>query len=138
MNIANPALAAEQGERDPMEVLKQFYNYYQKEKASLQTHTGTLLHGPGGLFNTPGLDEALISTHVRARGLGQLLPAFPSQSTNPWYGLLTGFSDDVGSEPIYPCDDAPSGYIKSGTLTARFGRVARGSQDIRRAGCWTW
>jgi len=131
MNIANPALAAEQGERDPMEVLKQFYNYYQKEKASLQTHTGTLLHGPGGLFNTPGLDEALISTHVRARGLGQLLPAFPSQSTNPWYGLLTGFSDDVGSEPIYPCDDAPSGYIKSGTLTARFGRVARGSQDIR-------
>lgn len=131
MKYADPALATERGQRDPMEVLKGFYDHYQNEKAALQTHTGTLLHGPGGLFNTPGLEEAVISTHVRSRGLGQLLPAFPSQSTNPWYGLLTGFSDDVGSEPIYPCDDAPSGYIKSGTLTARFGRVARGSNDIR-------
>ena len=33
-----------------------------------QGHTGTLLHGPGGMFNTPGLDEAIISTHVRSTG----------------------------------------------------------------------
>ncbi len=133
MQYPNATLADKsKGERDAVQVLQQFANAYeQNQKAALQTHTGTLLHGPGGLFNTPGLDTALISTHVQARGLGQLLPAFPSRSTNPWYGLLTGFSDDVGSEPVYPCDDAPSGYIKSGTLTARFGRVARGSQDIR-------
>ena len=131
MKFGDPALAEDKGERDPIDVLRQFTQTMQQEKAALQTHTGTLLHGPGGLFNTPGLEEALISTHVRARGLGQLLPAFPSRSTNPWFGLLTGFSDDVGSEPTYPCDDAPSGYIKSGTLTARFGRVARGSNDIR-------
>lgn len=131
MNLANPALAEQQVERDPFDVLKQAAQYFQQEKAALQTHTGTLLHGPGGMFNTPGLEDPLISTHVRSRGMAQLLPAFPSRSTNPWFGLLTGFSDDVGSEPVYPCDDAPSGYIKSGTLTARFGRVARGSNDIR-------
>ena len=112
MKIANPALAEDRGQRDPVDVLRQFSDHLQQEKAALQTHTGTMLHGPGGLFNTPGLEDALISTHVKARGLGQLLPAFPSRSTNPWFGLLTGFSDDVGSEPIYPCDDAPSGYIK--------------------------
>jgi hypothetical protein len=131
MKLANPALAEDRGQRDPMEVLQNFMDYSTQQKAALQTHTGTLLHGPGGMFNTPGLEDALISTHVRARGLGQLLPAFPSRSRNPWFGLLTGFSDDVGSEPTYPCDDAPTGYIKSGTLTARFGRVARGSNDIR-------
>jgi hypothetical protein len=118
------------GQRDAVEVMRQFnslFGQHQKQTA----HTGTLLHGPGGMFNTPGLESPLISTHVKARGLGQLLPAFESRSTNPWYGLLTGFSDDIGSEPTGPCDDAPSGYIKSGTLTARFGRVARGSNDIR-------
>ncbi len=133
MQYANATLADEsRGQIDAVDVLQRFAQAYeQNQKAALQTHTGTLLHGPGGLFNTPGLDSALISTHVQARGLGQLLPAFPSTSKNPWFGLLTGFSDDIGSEPIYPCDDAPSGYIKSGTLTARFGRVARGSNDIR-------
>jgi len=133
MQYANATFANEsKGEIDAAQVLKQFANAYeQNQKAALQAHTGTMLHGPGGLFNTPGLDSALISTHVQARGLGQLLPAFPSRSKNPWFGLLTGFSDDVGSEPTYPCDDAPAGYIKSGTLTARFGRVARGSNDIR-------
>jgi hypothetical protein len=131
MQLANPALADSRGQRDGMEVLQGFYNYVQQREKALQSHTGTLLHGPGGLFNTPGLEDPIISLHVQARGLGQLLPAFPSNSTHPFYGLLTGFSDDVGSEPVYPCDDAPSGYIKSGTLTAKFGRVARGSQDIR-------
>jgi hypothetical protein len=118
-------------EVDPFSVLKGFSDYMQDVRMKQQAHTGTLLHGPGGLFNTPGLDSAIISTHVTGRGLGQLLPAFPSTSTHPWFGLLTGFSDDQGSEPTYPCDDAPAGYIKSGTLTARFGRIARGSNDIR-------
>lgn len=94
-------------------------------------NTGTLLHGPGGLFNTPGLDEAIISLHVRARGLASVLPAMPSNDTNPWFGFITGFSDDQGSEPVYPCDDAPTGYMKSGTLSAKYGRVSRDTNTIR-------
>jgi hypothetical protein len=93
-------------------------------------HTGTLLHGPGGIFNTPGLDNSVISLHVQSRGLGQLLPSFPSVDTNPWFGFLTGVSDDQGNEPTYACDDAPTGYIKSGTLTARFGRISRDTNTI--------
>jgi len=95
-----------------------------------QGHTGTLLHGPGGMFNTPGLDEAVISTHVRSMGLGQLLPAFPSRSKTPQLGFVIGFAAETGSQPDYPCDPAPSGTFTSGTLTAKFGRVAKSTEDI--------
>jgi hypothetical protein len=132
MQLANPALANSRGQRDGNDVLRDFYNYVRSQEKALDGYNqGTLLHGPGGLFNTPGLEEPIISLHVNSRGLGQLLPAYPSNSTNPFFGLLTGFSDDIGSEPVNPCDDAPSGYVKSGTLTAKFGRVARGSKEIR-------
>jgi hypothetical protein len=102
------------------------------EKTSTATgHSGTLLHGPGGMFNTPGLSSALISTHVRSRGLGSLLPAFPSNEVVPYFGFITGFGAESGDEPTNPCDDAPTGYMKSGTLTAKFGHVARDTQTIR-------
>lgn len=103
-----------------------------REKAALvNAHTGTLLHGPGGLFNTPGLDEAIISLHVRARGLASVLPSYPDNNTNPWFGFITGFSDDQGEEPVYPCDDAPTGYMKSGVLSAKYGRISRDTNTIR-------
>lgn len=94
-------------------------------------HAGTLLHGPGGMFNTPGLSDTLISTHVKSRGLAYLLPAFPSNETTPYYGFITGFGDETGSEPNEPCDDAPTGYMKSGTLTSKWGHIARDTQTIR-------
>lgn len=94
-------------------------------------HAGTLLHGPGGMFNTPGLSASLISLHVKSKGLGYLLPAFPTNETHPYFGFITGFGDEVGSEPINPCDDAPTGYMKSGTLTAKLGHISRDTQTIR-------
>lgn len=116
--------------KELMQALQQ--NGAMKQKDALaNAHTGTLLHGPGGLFSTPGLSEAIISTHVRARGLGQLLPAYPSVDTDPRYGFITGFGAESGDEPATPCDDAPTGYIKSGTLTAKFGHVARDTKTIR-------
>lgn len=118
--------------RHIMQGLQEYSRNQPLQRAALAgAHTGTLLHGPGGLFNTPGLDTAIISTHVQSKGLGQLLPAFPSVDTHPWFGFLTGVSDDQGNEPTYPCDDAPTGYIKSGTLTARFGVVQRDTNTIR-------
>lgn len=101
------------------------------QKAAVAAHTGTLLHGPGGMFNTPGLDSSIISLHVRSKGLGQLLPAFPSIDTNPFFGFITGFGAESGDEPVNPCDDAPTGYMKSGSLTAKFGHVARDTKTIR-------
>lgn len=99
-------------------------------KAPAQFGTAQRLHGPGGMFNTPGLDNAIISTHIKPRGLGSLLPAFPSFDTNPRFGFLTGISDDIGTEPVNVCDDAPTGYMMGGTLTARFGRLIRSTETM--------
>ena len=113
------------------EILSNIKQNSGQAKAAALAHTGTLLHGPGGLFNTPGLDQALISLHVKSKGLGQLLPAFPSTDTNPFFGFITGFGAESGDEPVNPCDPAPTGYMKSGTLTAKFGHVARDTKTIR-------
>jgi hypothetical protein len=115
---------------DLMTALKQG-DLVQQKDALAAAHSGTLLHGPGGMFNTPGLSDTLISTHVKARGLGQLLPAFPTNETTPYFGFITGFGEETGSEPNTPCDDAPTGYMKSGTLTAKLGHVSRDTQTIR-------
>lgn len=95
------------------------------------THNAaTLLHGPGGIFNGAGLDNAVLSTHVRPMGIGPTLPAFPSFDTNPQFATLTGISDDEGDEPTDVCADAPTGYMKGAYLTARFGRVIRDTETM--------
>jgi len=94
------------------------------------SHTGQLLLQPGGMFAIPNLDNAVISTMVRPLGVGGILPSFASDDDDPRYGLLTGVSDDIGSEPVAPCDDAPVGYMKGGTLTAQFGHVMRKTNTI--------
>jgi hypothetical protein len=77
-----------------------------------------------------GAESEVISTHVKPRGIGTVLPAFPSNSEIPRFGLLTGISDEIGSEPTAVCADAPTGYMKGGFLTAEFGRVFRDTEDI--------
>lgn len=99
-------------------------------KAPAAYGTAQRLHGSTGTFSIPGLDRDVISTHVRPHGIAEVLPLFPSIEENPRYGALTGVSDDIGSEPANPCDDAPTGYIKACNLTAQFGRVARSTETI--------
>ena len=99
-------------------------------KAPGNQHNAVLLQQPGGMFSTTGLATDVISTHVAPRGLGAMIPALPSDVDDPRFGFLTGFSDDIGSEPVYPCDDAPTGYMKGATLTAQFGRLARQTNTI--------
>lgn len=93
-------------------------------------NTAQTMHGPGGLFSTPGLDQAVVSTVVRPRGLGPRLPAFPSVFTNPRFGFLLSIEEDGSAEPDDICDDAPSGSMTAGWLTARFGRVFRDTDTI--------
>lgn len=108
------------------------------ETGALEKHTampGTanssiLLQQPGGLFTVAGADQTVISTHITPMGLASVLPIFPSNTDDPRYSILTGFSDDYGSEPVGPCDDAPVGYIKAGTLTGAFGHVMRQTNTI--------
>lgn len=99
-------------------------------KAPAANMTAQKLHGLTGTFSTPGLDRDIISAHVRPHGIGEVLPLFPTIEEDPRFGALTGVSDDIGSEPAAPCDDAPTGYIKACNLTAQFGRIARSTETI--------
>jgi hypothetical protein len=58
------------------------------------------------------------------------LPVFANNIDDPRYGFITGFSATTGSEATNPCDDAPKGYMKGGTLTSAFGRVMRQTETI--------
>lgn len=99
-------------------------------KALASSNAATLLGQPHGIFSTPGLENEVINMHVAPMGLGKDIPVFGSRITDPRYGLLTGYTTEVGSRPVMPCDDAPKGYVKSGTLTAQFGRIAHQTQTI--------
>lgn len=99
-------------------------------KAPASVNTSTLLTQPGGIFSVAGIENDVISTHMAPEGLGAFLPSFPSAIDDPRFGLLTGFTATTGSEPTNPCDDAPAGFMKSGTLTSAFGRVQRQTQTI--------
>lgn len=99
-------------------------------KGAGATGTANKLHGLHGTFSTPGLDRDIISAHVRPQGIASAIPLFPSIDEDPRFGILTGVSDDIGSEPANPCSDAPTGYIKGCNLTAQFGRVSRSTETI--------
>lgn len=93
------------------------------KKAVGTTHSGTLLHGPGGLFSTFGLEREIINAAITPQGLASILPLNPSIDTDPRFGSITGVTDSTGSQPDNTCEDAPSAYLKGCNLTARFGRI---------------
>lgn len=92
--------------------------------------TATMLGQPGGIFQVAGMERDVFSTHMVPEGIASFLPSYPATRDDPRYGLLTGFTATSGSEPTNPCDDAPKGFVKSGTLTAQWGRVMRETQTI--------
>ena len=101
------------------------------QKAPSSSSTYTPLHGQGGIFAASGLEPEIISTMVRpSPGIMEILPLHGTVYTNPLFGALTGITDDEGTEPDTPCDDAPTGYTKSCMLTAQFGRIIRMTQTI--------
>lgn len=99
-----------------------------KAPASFSTYTP--LHGPGGIWTTPGLERDVVSAHVRPFGIADTLPLIPTVNVSPHFGTLTGFTDVTGDEPDYACEDAPSGYVKGCTLSAQLGLLRRDSQTI--------
>lgn len=113
-----------------IQVLQLVKSNKNKAATAASFSTATMLSQPGGLFTVPGMEREVISTHIVPQGLGSLLPSFASRVDDPRFGFLTGFTATTGSEPVNPCDNAPKGYMKAGTLTAAFGRVERETQTI--------
>lgn len=93
-------------------------------------NNATMLAQPGGIFTVAGMERDVFSTHLVPEGIASFLPSYPARIDDPRYGFLTGFTATTGSEPTNPCDDAPKGFVKSGTLTAAWGRVMRETQTI--------
>lgn len=100
------------------------------EKGPAQFMTAQRLHGSNGTFSTAGIERDVVNAHMRPEGIGSLLPLLPTNDENPLFPALTGFAEVAQAEPTYICDDAPSGYLKAGLLTARFGRIRRDTDTI--------
>ena len=90
--------------------------------------TGTFQ--PGGPFSTCGLDRNVITAHMRPEGISTHLPLIAGNETDPRFATLTGVTDDVGALPNFPCDNAPTGYLKGCNLTARFGFLSKSTNTI--------
>lgn len=101
-----------------------------EEYKQATTGTGFLLFGRDGIFSDPGLERDVISAHVRPKGLMEDLPRLASIFENPLFPSITGFTGETGAEPVNPCDDAPSGFMKGCNLTAQFGRLQRDTNTI--------
>lgn len=99
-----------------------------KTPAAFPTYTE--LHGVGSMWGRQPFERDIITAHIRPKGIGGVLPVFPSVTEHPIYGILTGYTGENGSEATNPCDDNPSGFVKGCSQTAQFGRVARDTQTI--------
>jgi hypothetical protein len=101
-------------------------------KAVGSTPTAGIGHGPGGLFSAPGLSKPVFSALILpSLGLLSKLPAFPSNDTNPLFGIMTGVTASTGSEAVGVCDDPPyAGLMKLCEHQFVFGRMSRMTRVI--------
>lgn len=120
------------------ELARELLNVQLSQKAVSSTPTTVYGHGPGGLFSTPGLEKPIFSAMILPRmGIQSILPARPSRTTNPLYGIITGVTATTGDNPDGVCDDPKTaGLTKLCTHSFVFGRESRQSRvfDIDRIG----
>jgi len=103
------------------------------EKSAFSSDIGSSieLHGVGSMFGRQSVERDVINAHLSPiSGITQVLPLLPSVTEQPRFALVTGISDDIGSEPTNPCDPAPTGYMLSGMISAAFGRITRDTNVI--------
>lgn len=98
---------------------------------------GPYMHGPGGLFGTPGLSRDVISTRVQPKGLLSALPVRGTLEMQPLFPYITGFQTTTGNNKTNVCDDPKTaGPVKTCWQTAQFGRFEFQTREfeINRAG----
>lgn len=96
------------------------------------------VHGNGGLFNSPAMEIPIISAMpLPVSGLMDILPVYPTNTTDGTYGIITGQTVHSGEEPEGPCDAPPKvGSLKLCEQSARHGRFSLRSKvmNIEEAG----
>lgn len=87
------------------------------------------LYGIGGLFVDAARERDLVNRVETPLGLD--LPAFPTTVENPMFPALTGYSDNVGTEPATACEPGPTpGTIQINDIIYTLGRKAFSSDTI--------
>lgn len=96
-------------------------------KAAGSTPNAQMGHGNGGLFSNAALEKPVFSAFVLPNyGLSSILPTYPTVTSDPLFGILTGVTDTTGSEPTGLCDDPPyAGLSKLCQQSMPLGRFSR-------------
>lgn len=106
-------------------------------KNSATTGLGVPPHGFGGLFNNPGVEPGIVSTLILPDGIEAYLTraghVFKSQYENPVYGIMTGQTDNSGTNPTTGCseDAITPGSLKMCHQTWPFGEFTLKSKPIQ-------
>ena len=101
------------------------------------TTAGAMLHGPGGLLGTQGLNKQIVNAAIMPRGIAGRLPVRASIDTNELFAIFTGQLASTGSEPSEACAAWPLvGQFKVCKQQHPFGQQGRESQvlNIKYAG----
>lgn len=116
----------------------------ERYKAS-STTPGIPPTGPGGLFNSYGIDPRVVTTYVPPKGLESFLEsAGHIQSSiydEPGFEIITGQTASTGEEATSSCgDDAPiAGDLKVCNQYYKFGQMIMNSKsvDVKQLGKFT-
>lgn len=134
-NVLGQILAAtlDDGAKEGEEYSAYYKNpqkYLSGIKALVGADSAVHAHGPGGIFSSAGIDNVVVNAHMTPMDLDSHLAVFPTVFMNPLYPILTGFSEDTGTEPDGVCEDCLGGTMQGGNLTAAFGHICRSGDEI--------
>lgn len=88
------------------------------------------IHGVGGIFGVPGLDQDVISARITPRGISQMLTVVPSVNAFPQFAYITGIEDEGDTEPTTECATCPSAVMEGCIQSACFGRICRETREL--------
>jgi hypothetical protein len=112
-------------------VLKALGEILTKHSFPSGTPSTPYLHGPGGSLSYPGIARDVLHTRMSGRGLGWVLPVFPSNEMYPLFAYITGYQNPSESNPTGPCDEPPvAGAMKTCLQTAPFGRYSYKTREM--------
>lgn len=109
--------------------LTQATGYGTKAPVGTVATTGWM-HGVGGIFGVPGLDQDVISARIVPMGISSVLRVVPSIYAFPEYPYITGVESDGDAEPTGPCETCPSGVTEGCIQSACFGYICRESREL--------
>lgn len=103
-----------------------------REKAAGSTPSPYFVHGPAGILSMPGQRADVMNAMIMPVGIQGDLPVRLSRDANPVFPILTGQTDNTGTQPDSACADGiQPGQLKVCNQTWTFGRLVMDSQVLQ-------